>query len=152
MTCIKDNQICRRAIFSQSITLVTVDGTDTLVIDIPAGSYADGGRYCLFVTQAIPAANWNVPVAISIGGVTTTVFPLVGCNGAQIIVKQLNTGMRYPVRPSTIGTGSFRVLSGMRCCPTNSPAFLTTPAAATTTTVTASEAARVLNASKKQEG
>lgn len=142
------NRICRRAIFSNSITLVTVDGTDTLVIDIPAGTYENCGRYCLFVTQDIPPANWNVPVAISIGGVTTTVFPLVGCNCAQIIVKQLNTDMRYPVRVNTNGGGSFRVLEGMRCCPTTAPAVLTTPAAATTPT----EAARILNASKKTEG
>lgn len=121
MTC--SNKICSRAIFSQSISLVTVGGVDTLLIDIPAAEYANGGRYCLFVTQAIPAANWNVPVAISIGGNTTTVYPLM-INGSQVIVKQLNTGWKYPVRVNTSGSGSFIVLEGMRCSPTTAPAFL----------------------------
>ena len=137
------HKICNRAIFSKSITLVTVNGVDTLVIDIPTGSYANCGRYCLFITQDIPAANWNVPVAISIGGVTTTVFPLVGCNCAQVIVKQLDTGVIYPVRVNTNGAGSFKVLDGMRCCPTTSPAFLSTPTAAPAArTVKAKEASQ----------
>lgn len=125
------NKICRRAIFSNQISVVTVAGVDTLVINIPTGNYADSGRYCLFLTQEIPAANWNSPVAISIGGVTTKVFPLVSCNCNQVIVKQLDNYMRYPVRVSTNGNGSFKILEGMRCCPTESPAFLTVPSTST---------------------
>ena len=44
-------RLCRRLVLSQAVTFA--DGT--LTINLPAGSYANGCRYCIVVAQAIPA-------------------------------------------------------------------------------------------------
>lgn len=121
------NKLCPHCIISDSITVVTVDGTDTLVIDIPAGTYMNCATYCIITAQAIPAtATVNMPVAISIGGDTTTVYPLV-CSrtGLQAVACQVNTRSRYKVCVRTNATtGVFSVLSGLGSCFSNTLASL----------------------------
>lgn len=137
MTCNNNCKICYRAVFSQSVTVVTIDTVDTLVIDIPAGTYGNNCRYCLFVIQTIPeAATINMPVAISIGGDTTTVYPLTRCDCAQVAACAIRTRTKYPVIVSTSATsGVFKVLKGLYCAPNNVLASL--PVATATTTVVA---------------
>lgn len=119
------NGSCRlsnNTILSQSVTVVTVDGTDTLVIDLPAGTYMNGCNYGIVIAQAIPAtATINMPVAFSIGGVTTTVYPFTTCNCAQATASQIATRTKYCTRVVTTPTGgSFRSLGGLSCnCSTN---------------------------------
>ena len=112
-------QLCKNLVFSDSITVVTVDGTDTLVIDIPAGVYADGQRVCLVLTQAIPtAATISMPVAISIAGDTTTVYPVVKCDCTNVTACALRTRKKYPFRVSTNATSAvFKSLGGLSCSP-----------------------------------
>lgn len=121
------NKLCSHYIISDSISVVTVDGTDTLVIDIPSSTYADGSTYCIITAQAIPStATVNMPVAISIGGVTTTVYPLV-CSrtGLQAVACQVNTRSRYKTCVRTNATtGVFSVLSGLGSCFSNTLASL----------------------------
>lgn len=121
------NKLCSHYIISDSISVVTVDGTDTLVIDVPASTYADGSTYCIITAQAIPStATVNMPVAISIGGVTTTVYPLV-CSrtGLQAVACQVNTRSRYKTCVRTNATtGVFSVLSGLGSCFSNTLASL----------------------------
>lgn len=129
-------RLCDKLVFSNSVTVITVDGTDTLVIDIPQRAYNDGCKYCLVITQAIPlTATIMMPVAISIGGVTTTVYPLTTCNCKQVVACQIRTRTRYAVRVGTTATsGVFRVLGRLSCPPDYSLASLpiaTTPAPAT---------------------
>lgn len=133
--CKNRNTICRKAIFSTSVTVITVDGTDTLVIDIPAGTYFNGCNYCLFITQTIPAtATINMPVAISIGGVTTTVYPLTRCDCSQATACSIRTRTRYPVCVSTNATGGvFKVLYGLSCSPNNTLASIPVATAAAAT-------------------
>ena len=119
--CNNCNKLCEHFIPSISITIVTVDGVDTLVIDIPAGSYFNGGKYCIFTLQTIPAAaTVNMPVAISIGGDTTTVYPLI-CSktGLQAVASQIRTRRRYCTRVSTnTVSGVFVAYSGLTLyCP-----------------------------------
>ena len=132
------NTLCPNLIISTSVTVVTVDGTDTLLINIPTGSYRNGCKYCIVVAQAIPAtATINMPVAISIGGDTTTVYPVTNRCCAQVTACAIRTRTRYPVFVSTSATGGiFKVLSGLCCSPNNALASLpvTTAAAATATT------------------
>ena len=79
--CKSSCKLCDKLIISQSVTIVTVDGTDTLVIDLPARAYNDGCKYCIIIAQAIPTtATIATPVAFSIGGDTTTVYPFVRCD------------------------------------------------------------------------
>lgn len=119
-------KICNRVVISSTVSVVTVDGTDTLLINVPQQTFMDGCLYSIVVAQAIPAtATVNMPVAISIGGVTTTVYPLVTCNCAQVTASQVSTRTKYPVLVSTSATGGvFKVLSGLNFCQHNGLASL----------------------------
>lgn len=113
------DRFCPNFIFSDSITVVTVDGVDTLVIDIPApaSAYYNCRKICLALTEAIPdAATLEMPVAISIGGDTTTVYPIVDCTGLQIVAKQIVTRYKYKLKVFTNATsGVFKVYNLPNC-------------------------------------
>lgn len=114
-------RLCNNLVISDSVTVVTVDGTDTLVIDVPATTFADGCRYEIVVAQTIPeTATINMPVAISIGGDTTTVYSLVRCDCAQITACAIRTRTKYPVLVATNAIGGvFKVLRRLPCYPDN---------------------------------
>ena len=137
MSCNRNcNRLCPNLIISDAVTLVTVSGTDTLLIDIPAGTYKNGCKYCIVVAQSIPTTvPIGAPVAVSIGGNTTTVYPLTNRCCAQVTACAIRTRTRYPVCVSTSATGgTFKVLSGLSCAPNNALASLPVT---TTTTATA---------------
>lgn len=120
MSCFNSNcQLCRNLVISTGVSIVTVDGTDTLVIDIPAGVYGNGCKVCLVIAQTIPtAATIATPVAISIGGDTTTVYPIVGYNCNQITACAIRTRRKYPLRISTTATSAvFKSLGNLSCAP-----------------------------------
>lgn len=121
-------KLCDRLIISDSVTIVN----DSVVIDIPARAYNNGCRYCIVVAQAIPAAaTITAPVAISIGGDTTTLYPLNTRCGAQVLAASIRTRTRYSVCVTTTATGgSFRVLGDLPCAPDNSLPSLPVAAAA----------------------
>ncbi|MBO7230072.1 MAG: hypothetical protein J6V20_01495 [Bacteroidaceae bacterium] len=124
-------QLCRNLVISTAVTVVTVDGTDTLVIDIPAGFYPDCQKVCLVIAQTIPTtATIAMPVAISIGGDTTTVYPIVACDCAQITACAIRTRKKYPLRISTTPTSAvFKSLGGLSCSPNNNLAVIPAPTA-----------------------
>ena len=119
--CKNNCKICDRLVISTSVTVAAVDGVDTVLIDIPAASYNDCQRLCLVIAQTIPdTATINAPVAITIGGDTTTVYPLVRCDCSQATACAIRTRTRYPLRVSTNATGGvFKALRGLSCCPDN---------------------------------
>ena len=127
----KDCRLCRNIVISTAVTVVTVDGVDTLVIDIPTGFYPDCRRVCLVVAQTIPTtATITMPVAISIGGDTTTVYPIVGCDCTQITACAIRTRTKYGLRISTNATSAvFKSLSRLPCYPATNLAVI--PASAT---------------------
>lgn len=134
--CINNNcRLCRNIVISNSVTIVTVDGTDTLVIDIPAGIYADCRRVCLIVAQAIPTtATIAMPVAISIGGDTTTVYPIVNCDCTQVTACAIRTRTKYGLRINTTATSAvFKSLRKLTCYPESTLSII--PVALATTTV-----------------
>ena len=124
-------KICDNVVFSTSVTVVTVDGTDTLVINIPEATYGNCCHYKLVVAQTIPdTATINHPVSISIGGDTTTVYPLVKCDCSQVTACAIRTRTIYPVVVSTSPTGGvFKVLRNLSCAPNNNLPSLPVPAA-----------------------
>lgn len=136
--CIKNCRLCRNIVISTAVTVVTVDGTDTLVIDIPTGFYPDCRRVCLVVAQTIPTtATIAMPVAISIGGDTTTVYPVVNCDCSQVTACAIRTRTKYGLCISTTATSAvFKSLKPLTCYPTETlaviPAPATTPAVLTT--------------------
>ena len=133
MSCNRNcNRLCPNLIISTAVTLVTVEGTDTLLINIPEGTYANGCKYCIVVAQSIPTtATIGMPVAVSIGGDTATVYPLTNRCCAQVTACAIRTRTRYPVCVSTSATGgSFKVLSGLSCAPNNALESLPAPTTA----------------------
>lgn len=121
MACKPACRLCKNLIISQSVTVITVDGTDTLVIDLPIGTYGDNCKYCIVIAQTIPdTATINMPVAFSIGGVTTTVYPFVRCDCSQVTACAIRTRTRYSTIVSTNAIGGvFKSLGGLCACPTN---------------------------------
>lgn len=121
MACSNSCKLCKNLAISDSVTVITIDGTDTLVIDIPAATYCNGQKVCIVVAQNIPAAaTINMPVAISIGGVTTTVYPLTTCDCRQVQACAIRTRTRYSTTVVTNATGGvFRAHGGLCCAPNN---------------------------------
>lgn len=125
-------QLCRNLVISTAVTVVTVGDVDTLVIDIPTGFYPDCRKVCLVVAQTIPTtATITMPVAISIGGDTTTVYPIVGCDCAQITACAIRTRTKYALRISTTSTSAvFKSLNPLPCYPSETLAVIPAPTTA----------------------
>lgn len=108
-------RLCDRLVLSQAVTFA--DGT--LTVNLPAGSYADGEKYCIVIAQAIPAATTiTAPVLISIGDGTVE-YPLTNKCCAQVTACALRTRTRYAVVVSTSSVGGSFKLLGTPCCAPN---------------------------------
>lgn len=129
MACKNVCRLCDRLVISQAVTFA--DGT--LTINIPAGSYANGCKYCIVIAQTIPTETTiTAPVVITIGDGTEE-YPLVRCNCAQVTACGIRTRTRYAVVVSTNATGgSFKMLGKPCCSPDNRLAAIdgTAPVAA----------------------
>lgn len=134
MACSPSCRLCDRLVISDSVTVVTVNDVDTLVVDLPFQAYNDGQKYCVVIAQTIPTdATIYMPVAFSIGGDTTTVYPFVRCDCSQITACGVRTRTRYStvVATNAIG-GVFKSLGGISCTPNNDLVSLPVPATPTT--------------------
>lgn len=114
--CGKTCQLCDRFVLSQAVTFAA----GTLTINLPAGSYGDGCRYCIVVAQVIPAGTTiDAPVVITIGDGTVE-YPLTNRCCAQLTACSIRTRTKYPVVVSTSATGgTFKVLGNVACAPNN---------------------------------
>ena len=113
MSCPTTKRLCDKLVISDSVTFTG----GNLVIDLPSASYNNGQKYCIVVAQTIPATTTiDAPVVITIGGDTTTTYPLVNCDCSQVVACAINTRTRYStcVRTTTTG-GSFRLLGKLPC-------------------------------------
>lgn len=137
-------QLCKNFVTSNSVSVVTVNGVDTLVIDLPNNipcGYTNGRKVCIAVTQNIPeTATILMPVAISIGGVTTTVYPLLDGSCNPITACGIRTRTRYSTCVNTLNGGSFRLLGKTNCYPQR----IINSLPITTTTTTPAQSATVL--------
>lgn len=127
--CSNQCRLCDNLIISVSVTVV---GTD-LVVDIPAGSYGNCDVFCIVIAQTIPdTATINMPVSISIGGDTTTLYPLVDRCGIQLVASELRTRTRYKTVVRTNATsGVFRLCNKLCNRTVNNLTALPVPATAT---------------------
>lgn len=115
MACKHVCKLCDRLVISQAVTF---DGTN-LIINLPAGSYNDGCKYCIVVAQAIPATTTiNAPVVITIG-TGTVLYPLTNRCCAQVTACSIRTRTRYSTCVSTSATGGSFKLLGKPCCSPN---------------------------------
>ncbi len=115
MSCKNVCRLCDSLIISEAVTF---DGT-SLVINIPAGSYANGCKYCLVIAQTIPAATTiTAPVVITIGDGTEE-YPLVNRCCAQVTACAVRTRTKYSTVVATDATGGTFKLLGNPCCSPN---------------------------------
>lgn len=105
-------RLCDRFIISEAVNFAA----GVVTIDLPAGSYADGCKYCIVIAQAIPAtATIGSVVELSIGAGTET-YPLVDRCGNPVTAGRIRTRTKYPVCVNTTATGgSFRLTRDL-CC------------------------------------
>lgn len=105
---------CSRRIYSDGITFTG----GNLVINVGADSYRDCEKYCLIITDDIPAETTReAPVFITIGG-GAELYPFNDCNGIQLTQESIFSRTRYAVRVATNATsGSFNLLGHGFCYP-----------------------------------
>lgn len=134
MACKPVCKLCDRLVISQSVTFAG----GNVVINLPAGSYRNGEKYCIVVAQAIPnTATINAPVVITIG-TGTQQYPLTNRCCVPVTACGIRTRTRYSAIVSTTTTSATFKLLGNTChCPTNNLTAVngtapTAPAAPTT--------------------
>lgn len=113
------NECCNK-VFSNSITIETIDTVATLVVNIPEQTFCNGQRGCIVLVQNIPtAATIEMPVVITIGDGTVN-YPVVGCDCNPVVVPMLRTRRRYPFKVVTNTTsGVFKILKNLSCASVN---------------------------------
>ena len=121
MACKPVCKLCKRFVISQAVTFA--DGT--LTINLPAGDYINGEKYCIVVAQTIPTTTTiSAPVVITIGSGTVQ-YPLTKCNCAQVTACGIRTRTRYSTVVSTTATGgTFKMLGQPACAPNNALASI----------------------------
>ena len=114
MACKAVCKLCDKLVISQAVTFAG----GVLTINLPAGTYNNGCKYCIVVAQTIPAATTiTAPVEITIGTGTET-YPLLGSCCQQITACGIRTRTRYATRVVTDAAGgSFRLLGRVCCSP-----------------------------------
>lgn len=132
--CIDNCSLCKRLIISQAINYDAT--TNTVIVDLPAGSYGNCCSYCIIFAQSIPAsATINAPVVFSIGGGATQ-YPFLNCDCTPILASQIRTRRKYKTRVNTaVDTGVFKYI-GKCCLPSNSTTVVQSIPVPTTTTTT----------------
>ena len=116
MACKPTCRLCDHLVISAAVTFTG----GNLVINLPAGAYNNGEKYCIVVAQAIPAATTiNAPVVITIG-TGTQQYPLTNRCCAPVTACGIRTRTRYSAVVSTSATtGTFKLLGNTCPCPTN---------------------------------
>ena len=141
MECVKNCRLCNKFILSQSITYNA--GVNQLIVDLPAGNYANCTKYCIVLAQSIPTETTiNAQVVFTIGGDQTVGYPFLNKDCTPVLASQVRTRRLYPVRVNTgISTGAFKYIGD---CPL--PRTGTTPATGlpiTTATTVQAQALKV---------
>ena len=115
MACKNVCRLCDNFVISQSVTFTG----GNLIVNIPAGSYANNRKICIVIAQAIPTATTiNAPVYLTIG-TGTVLYPLVKKNCRQVTACGLRTRTRYSTCVETTPTGGLFKMLGQPCCSPN---------------------------------
>ena len=115
MACKNVCRLCDNLVISQSVTFTG----GNLIVNIPAGSYANNRKICIVIAQAIPTATTiNAPVYVTIG-TGTVLYPLVKKNCRQVTACGLRTRTRYSTCVETTPTGGLFKMLGQPCCSHN---------------------------------
>lgn len=114
MACKPVCRLCDHLVISGEITFTG----GNLVINLPAGAYNNGEKYCIVIADTIPAETTiNAPVVFTIG-TGTVQYPLTNRCCAQVTACGIRTRTRYSTIVSTSATGGTFKLLGNTCpCP-----------------------------------
>jgi len=126
MSCKPVCKLCPHFVPARTVTYAS----GVLTINIPAGTYNNGEKYCLVVADRIPLdAIIGAPVVVTIGSDTTS-YPLLKCSGAQVVAGNLRSRYRYSTVFSTniASGGAFRLLGQIFCCEAQTPDGVTVTA------------------------
>lgn len=139
MACKPVCRLCSRLVISQAVTF----SGGNLIVNLPAGSYLNGEKYCIVIAQAIPSTTTiNAPVVITID-TGTQQYPLTRSNCAQVTACGVRTRTRYSVCVATTATGgTFKMLGQPCCAPNNQLVSINGTAPTTPATVAASAATK----------
>ena len=117
MACKNVCKLCDKLIISTAVTFTAGTG---LIITIPESAYNDGGKYCIVISQTIPAETTiSAPVFIQIGA-GSVLYPLDKCDCTQATACSMRTRTKYSTMVETSPTGGiFRLLGNVCCAPNN---------------------------------
>lgn len=113
MACKNTCKLCDKLILSTAVNYEA--STNSLLIQIPAGSYRDGCKYCIVVAQAIPLTvpiGALVYITIGTGAVR---YPVVKRNCAQLTACGLRTRHKYSTCVDTNTRSAVFRLMGNTC-------------------------------------
>lgn len=116
MSCKNTCKLCDRLIISQAISVTG----NTLIVNLPAGSYNNNEKYCIILGQTIPAST---PIGASVVftiGTGTQQYPLVNKCCRPITACGVRSRYKYSVCVETTATGAtFKMLGNPACQPNN---------------------------------
>lgn len=134
MTCKNTCKLCDKLVLSTAVNYEAA--TNSLLVQLPAGSYRDGCKYCIVIAQAIPPTTPISALAYATIGTGTERYPLVKKNCAQLTACGLRSRTKYStcVDTNTV-SGVFRLLGNTCSEPCNNLESIngTAPAAPTPT-------------------
>lgn len=133
MACKSVCQVCKKLVISQAINFTD----NTLIVDLPAGSYQDGYKYCIIFAQTIPqTATIGANVVFTIGSGTVQ-YPLVNRCCRPVTACGIRTRTKYSVVVETTASGAtFKMLGNPACSPSNNLTAINGTAPTTDTPVT----------------
>lgn len=133
MACKSVCQVCKKLVISQAINFTD----NTLIVDLPAGSYQDGCKYCVIFAQTIPqTATIGSNVVFTIGSGTVQ-YPLVNRCCRPVTACGIRTRTKYSVVVETTASGAtFKMLGNPACSPSNNLTAINGTAPTTDTPVT----------------
>lgn len=113
MACSNISCLCNHLIISDSVSFAD----NNLLIDIPAGTYENREKYCIIVAQDIPSdTTISADVAITIGGDTENLYPLVNPNCTNVSASKIQPRTKYATRVFTnIQSGVFKLIESINC-------------------------------------
>lgn len=128
MSCPTSKTLCDKLVISQAVNYAA----NQLIINIPAGSYANGEKYCIVVAQDIPTSTTIVADVYITIGTGATLYPLVNCDCTNVKAYQIAARKRYSVKVHTnIQSGVFKLLGPVNCCQCRSNAAAALPTGTT---------------------
>lgn len=113
MSCKNICKLCNHLVISNAVNF---DGTaNQVVINLPAGTYNAGEKYCIVVAQSIPAVvTVNSTVYFTIG-TSTARYPVQNCDCSPLTGCGIKTRTKYSTKLAISASGAVFKMLGKVC-------------------------------------